>query len=166
MAYALLRSWCCWCRWRTVVRAHLESIMAQHARRYVTAALGGWLAVAQRLAALETRFLLQVDDFKWRSRERLLEASIAAWHAEAQRARQAARRTRLARAFTCWRLLVQEQLLLQKYLQECSDANIAGAWSHGAIEQSEPGSVQLADFKQLYTEMATQRWDLAEALTD
>eukprot|EP00418_Pyrodinium_bahamense_P061173 CAMPEP_0179185340 /NCGR_PEP_ID=MMETSP0796-20121207/91903_1 /TAXON_ID=73915 /ORGANISM="Pyrodinium bahamense, Strain pbaha01" /LENGTH=140 /DNA_ID=CAMNT_0020889295 /DNA_START=20 /DNA_END=445 /DNA_ORIENTATION=- len=140
--------------------------MMERAQQCIAAVMDKWLAVAQSLSALETRYMLQVDDFRRRSRWRLLKTLTCCWHSEAACAKQMTRRARLTKVFACWRLCVQETILLRKYLSECSEANFRADGVAGTLESSSQGSVQLADFEHIYIAMAAQRWDAVDVMSD
>jgi len=121
--------------------------------------LQAWAQVARRLAALETRFLLQVDDFRRHVRRKGLATALRAWQSQAALAVQAARLARLKKVFACWRLASQEQVLLRRYLSECSAENFKGLPPCKT-------SVRPADLERLYRKMAEHRWDVVEITSD
>ncbi|CAE8609944.1 unnamed protein product [Polarella glacialis] len=160
----VLQGWLEWRRRAAALRRGAELVAGRLARRCVRSALGSWVEVANTLASLETRYLLQVDDFRRRARRRAWSALLAGWHAAAAVSRETCQQARLGKVFACWRLAAQEQLLLRRYLQECSAANFKGK----ADRRSEPktGSVGPSDLEKLYRQMAEQRWDASELLSD
>merc|ERR1712070_1151384 len=132
--------------------------MAVQIRRRVTHAFSYWVAAARALAALETRHQLQADDMRKKRRVALLATVAQAWGEETARAKQESQRARSAKVLRCWQLYTQEQVLLRKYLNQCSTTNLTGF--HGALNGSAmPDPVHPADFERLYVQMAALRWD-------
>merc|ERR1712190_522015 len=107
--------------------------------------------------------MLQSDDVRRLSRQKFSLAVVQSWRREAIRGKLMAQQVQKGKVFKCWYLFKQEQVLLHKYLQECSNASFRNGGSRGSPP---PGSVGLQDFEQLYTEMAAHRWDTFEHLFD
>jgi hypothetical protein len=78
--------------------------------------------------------------------------------------------------FGCWSLHVQEQVLLRRYLTECSAANFAGRHHRHSSSRAVAGDaaretrrnydVRQEDFERLYERMAEQRWGVVDLVSD
>jgi len=164
LACNLLHVWRERCRWAAAMRLATMRFTALQVRRRVLQALAAWRTTARELLALATMHELQADDL-WRNQRKALGAVVAtAWRQEVERSRLAASQARTAKVLACWRLYTQEQVLLRRYLGQCSMANFRGDTSESA--SSVPGAVQPADFERLYEQMAAHRWDLTDVMSD
>merc|ERR1711988_2050874 len=108
--------------------------------------------------------MLQVDSFRRTRRWKRGADILITWHSEVRRATHSAQMVRLSKVLACWRLWLQEQTLLRKYLQECSMANFRGDLVRSPRLAS--CSVEQADFERLYTKMASYRWGVADVISD
>eukprot|EP00927_Polykrikos_kofoidii_P065840 TRINITY_DN61557_c0_g1_i1.p1 TRINITY_DN61557_c0_g1~~TRINITY_DN61557_c0_g1_i1.p1 ORF type:complete len:846 (-),score=88.62 TRINITY_DN61557_c0_g1_i1:360-2591(-) len=153
------------CRWHgsaakaTALRLSMLRFVSLAARRLCLAIFRVWRAVAEELVSAEMRFMLHADDLRSRSRKRLIAAVSAVWRSAAICSKRIVRQARLSKVFVSWHLHVQEQVLLRRYMRECSVANFAA----GPVPP-EGGSVRPADFESLYEQMAEQRWGMADIL--
>ena len=153
----LLRAWRSWIKWyrrNLALRRFATKVFARLRRTALLESVHAWAEVACQLAARETRYLLQVNDFQRQSKQKVKRFWLRAWQQEAKRSADAARLTRLQKVFACWRLASQEQLLLQKYLQECASINFQESQKSNAL------SVGPADLERIYREMADYRWNV------
>merc|ERR1712176_1702677 len=107
--------------------------------------------------------MLQLDNVSRLSRRRLCTSVLHRWTHEAARGKQIAREARLTKVFKCWHLFKNEQVLLRRYLHECSTASFRSGVGRGVTP---PGSVNLHDFEHLYTQMAAYRWDAIDLISD
>jgi len=172
LRHTAFHTWLRWLRWEVAARLATLRLAALQVRRRIIAALTGWLVVAKALAARETRHMLQADDLWRRRRQALCMAVAIAWRRAAAESGSVGRRRRAARAFACWQLYAQEQVLLRRYLHECSRANFQGCGSgrrRGGDLDDDSGqsmSVRPADFERLYGQMAAHRWEVTEVLSE
>jgi len=154
---SVLKGWQTWCQKRRKLRSAELHVYTKLWQSFLQQTLRSWGEAAKHLAALETRYLLQVDDFRRRARRRARTALFLAWFAEATRMVREARLAKIGKVFACWHLAAQEQLLLRRYLRECSVANFKGV-----AGKSSPSTVGPADLERVYREMAEHRWDALE----
>lgn len=160
-AYVMVHSWSQHCKWKTFSRMTLLHVVSLRMHRVSSVAFTCWRQRAGALAALEVRFRLRVDEFRRSQRRRLRFCFLIAWRAETAKSLLAARTSRLTKVFACWRLWLQEQLLLRHYLHECSLSNF-----RGENAASSSCSVGHKDFEQLYSQMAAYRWDDVDVFSD
>lgn len=153
----LLRSfgaWAMWYRRNLSIRRFASKVFSRLRRKALTVSIHGWAEVARELAARETRYLLQVNDFQRKRKRQAHLLLLQAWHREAKASADATRTARLRKVFACWRLTSQEQRLLQKYLQECATISFQGSQSPKEV------SVGPAELERIYREMADYRWNV------
>lgn len=156
--------WWQWCMCKTRTRHATLNFMMYRVQQCATMVVRSWALVTQEAVAVDTRHMLKVDDVRSRSRKKLCCTVVTCWHSQAAQARDAARKVRLTKVFACWRLHSQEQVLLRKYMQECSMARFT---SNSENEQTcLPGSVQPSDFECLYKQMAAHHWSTLDLWLD
>lgn len=115
--------------------------------------LTAWAEAARSMAMQETRRLLQADDIRRRSRRKAAGRAFAEWSTAVRVRCEAANAARIRKVFASWHLAVQEQALLQKYLQECASVTLQGS-------DRMPQTTRPTDLEQVYREMAELRWDV------
>merc|ERR1712217_491298 len=161
----IFHCWRKWCQLMAAVHVGTAHIVSQSSRRCVGMVLSTWSATTKKRLVRETQFLLRVDNFQKRRRHGLNTATlIACWHNAVVYMRRTALEVYLLKVLACWQLYTQEQTLLRKYLNECSLAGFRGVKNNGSVPS--PGSVQPADFENLYHQMAAQRWAVVDLVSD
>jgi len=118
--------------------------------------LMAWAEAARSLALQETRRLLQADDIRRRCRRKAAGRAFAHWSTAVRLRCEAAKAARIRKVFSSWHLAVQEQALLQKYLQECASVTLQGS----SDRMPHPTTTRPTDLEQVYREMAELRWDV------
>eukprot|EP00929_Paragymnodinium_shiwhaense_P067270 TRINITY_DN33874_c0_g1_i1.p1 TRINITY_DN33874_c0_g1~~TRINITY_DN33874_c0_g1_i1.p1 ORF type:complete len:1805 (+),score=190.01 TRINITY_DN33874_c0_g1_i1:559-5973(+) len=126
-----LTHWQSWSLQIKALRLATMTCVNTRARRLAKACMDCWTAAARLLVEQETLKMLRADDFRKRQHQSLLLCISSVWYSTVADRIKARRSEHLAAVFTSWRLHTEEQLLLRKYLQECSSAQF-----HQSIPQA------------------------------